>query len=198
MSAPKWFKLIQDNYIYIYHGNDMTDGEYVLIPNWPDQMRDSMSSTFNSTNALSRSAPVWSYAYSGPRTVDLTVDLHRDMLQLCNLNISNLQIDDFNEDYVDVLIRKLQSVSVPKYESSTKSVQPPQVAVRFGNEIFIKGIVTGSINVSYSKPVLDNGKYAVVSLNFSITETDPYDAATIKEQGSFRGITSSWLKGPYK
>lgn len=198
MSAPKWFKLIQDNYIYIYHGNDMTDGEYVLIPNWPDQMRDSMTSTFNSTNALSRSAPVWSYANSGPRTVDLTIDLHRDMLQLCNLNISNLEIDDFNEDYVDALIRKLQSISVPKYEATTKSVQPPQVAVRFGNEIFIKGIVTGSINVSYSKPVLDNGKYAVVSINFSVTETDPYDAATIKQQGSFRGITKTWLKGPYK
>lgn len=154
-------------------------------------MRDSMTSTFTSTNALSRSAPVWSYTFSGPRTVDMTIDLHRDMLQLCNLNISNFTVADFNEDYVDALIRKLQSISVPKYEASTKSVQPPQVAVRFGNEIFIKGIVTGSINVTYSKPVLDNGKYAIVSLNFTVTETDPYDESTIKQQGSFRGITQT-------
>lgn len=193
--AEKWFDLIKSNYIYIYHNGE--DGEYVLIPNYPDQIQDSMTSTYASQNALSRSAPVYSYSYSGPRTVSISVDLHRDMLDLVNVDVSNLAIDNIEDDYVDTIVKRLQSISVPKYDNSTKAVQPPMVAVRFGNEVFIKGIVQGNITVSYNKPILRGNRYAQVTLGFNIVETDPYDAATIAEQGSFRGITKTWLKGPF-
>ena len=168
-----------------------------MIPNYPDQIQDSMPSTYQSTNALSRSAPVFSYSYSGPRTVRVSVDLHRDMLDLVNVNVSNLKIDNIEDDYVDTIVKRLQSISVPKYDNSTKAVQPPMVAVRFGNEVFIKGIVNGNIDVSYNKPILTGNRYAQVSIAFNIVEVDPYDAATIAEQGSFRGITKTWLKGPF-
>lgn len=193
-----YFDLIKDNYIYIYYGSDSSDGEYVLLPNYPDNLQDSMTSTFSSTNALSRSAPVWSYSNSGPRTVTVNLDLHRDMLSLVNVNVSNLNIDNIEDDYVDTIIKRLQAISVPKYNATSKEVQPPQVALRFGNEVFIKGIVTGSISVSYSKPILINKKYAQVTIGFTVTESDPYDATTIRDQGSFRGITSTWMKGPFK
>ena len=53
-----------NNYIYIYHLN-----KYWYIPVSPDDVSDSMSSTFAETSALSRSAPVFTYSRSGPRTV---------------------------------------------------------------------------------------------------------------------------------
>lgn len=156
-----------------------------------------MTTNFYSQNALSRSAPVWSYSNSGPRTVAVSVELHRDMFDQVNFEAGGMKLDNLDEDYVDTVVRKLQSISVPKYEASSKSVQPPMVAVRFGNELFIKGIVTGNIKVSYDKPILEGNRYAKVNIGFTVVETDPYDADTIAQQGSFRGITRSWMKGPF-
>ena len=45
-----------DNYIYFYHLGE--SGEYIILPTYPTTIADSMGSTFNQTNALSRSAPV--------------------------------------------------------------------------------------------------------------------------------------------
>ena len=127
-------KLI-DNYIYLYH----TD-EWVLIPVYPDQIADSMTTTFQQTNALSRSAPVFSFSYAGPRTVQITLGLHRDMMNDLNYNVSNMKIKDLGDDYIDTLIKNLQSISLPKYQVSSKSVVPPMIAVRFGDEVFVKGV----------------------------------------------------------
>lgn len=187
----KFAKLI-DNYIYLYHTQT-----WVVIPTYPESITDSMSSTFQATNALARSAPVFSYSHSGPRTVQITLNLHRDMLEDVNTNVSNLKVE-VGDDYVDTLIKQLQSISVPKYSAAAKSVEPPMVAVRFGAEIFVKGVVAGSISVAYSKPLLANNKYAQVEVSFTVSEVDPYDAASVAEQGSFRGITRSFKNGIYK
>jgi hypothetical protein len=71
------------------------------------------------------------------------------------------------------------------------------IAVRFGNEIFIKGIVNGSITVTYEKPILTNNKYAQVQVVFTVTEVDPYDAESIQQYGSFRGLTRTFKNGIY-
>lgn len=185
------FNLI-DNYIYLFH----TD-EYLLIPTYPDTIQDSMTTRFSKTNALSRSAPVFAFSNAGPRTVQISLNLHRDMMEAINYNTSNMNIEDIDDDYVDTLIKKLQSISVPKYVASSKSVQPPMIAVRFGNEIFIKGIVNGSITVTYEKPILTNNKYAQVQVVFTVTEVDPYDAESIQQYGSFRGLTRTFKNGIY-
>ena len=191
-----------NNYIYIYHliSNEGTgEGTFLLLPQFPEQIQDSMSSNFQETNALARSAPVFSYTNSGPRQVQITLNLHRDMMDDINLNISNMEKFDIADDYVDTLIKSLQSISVPRYEASNKAVQPPMIAIRFGDEIFIKGIVNGDISVTYTKPLINVGtisnprfKYAQVEVSFNVTEIDPYDASTIALQGSFRGITSTF------
>lgn len=183
---------LPENYIYISHLGD--NGKYFIIPSSPDSIQDSMSSTFASENALSRSAPVFTYSYSGPRTVVINLDLHRDMMDDVNLGASNISLEE-GEDYIDTLIKSLQAISVPKYNVTNKAVEPPTVAVRFGEEIFIKGIVSGNISVTYAKPILNNGKYALVTVGFTVTETDPYDASTIASNGSFRGLTRGLRKG---
>lgn len=181
-----------DNYIYISHLGD--DGEYLLLPTFPDSIQDSMQSTFASQNALSRSAPVYTYSNSGPRSVQVTLELHRDLMDEVNFGISNIQLEE-GEDYVDTLIRKLQAIALPKYNLSNKAVEPPLVAVRFSDELFIKGVVNGGVTVSYYKPILQNGKYAKVIVAFTIYEVDPYDATTVEKNGSFRGMTKGMRKG---
>ena len=183
---------LPNNYIYISHLGD--DGEYLILPSYPDTINDSMPSTFQQTYALSRSAPVWTYSYSGPRTVQISLNLHRDMMDDVNTNVSNVKVE-IGDDYVDTLIKKLQSISVPKYNLSNKAVEVPTVAVRLGNEIFIRGIVNGDVAVTYNKPILSNDKYAFVDVTFTVSETDPYDATAIAKNGSFRGLTRSMKKG---
>jgi hypothetical protein len=66
------------------------------------------------------------------------------------------------------------------------------VAVRFGTDIFIKGVVKGQVSVRYSKPLVqvgDEEKYVKADINFNVYEVDPYDAETVAEKGSFRGLT---------
>lgn len=192
------FSLIE-NYVYIYHlPNEKGTGigRYVLLPDWPDSINDSTSVSFSSVSALGRSAPIQAYSSSGPRTLTVNLTLHRDMFNDVNYDVSNLPVE-IGDDYVDTIIKCIQAIALPNYKASSKAITVPKVAVRYGNDIFIKGIVTGSVSVSYSKPILANNKYAIVTLQFDVTEIDPYDANTVAEKGSFRGITASnyWGEG---
>lgn len=186
-------RLPLDNYIYICHlpSDNQGTGTYIYLPQWPDQITDKIQSSFASTNALSRSAPVFSYSNSGPRTVDISVQLHRDMMDEANLGVSNAAVEA-GDDYVDTIIKQLQAVALPNYHAEGKEVEPPTVAVRFGDELFIKGVVQGGISVEYVKPLLTNNKYAVVNIAFSVAETDPQDAVSIAKTGSFRNITKTF------
>ena len=67
---------LPDNYLYISH---LDDGlKFWKLPFWPDSIQDSQSSSFGSTNALGRSAPVYTYQYTDARTVQFSITLHRD------------------------------------------------------------------------------------------------------------------------
>ncbi|MBO7078477.1 MAG: hypothetical protein J6W64_01545 [Bacilli bacterium] len=84
---------------------------------------------------------------------------------------------------------------MPKYNLTNKLVEPPLCAIRLSEQIFIKGVVTGEIGITYKLPLLSNGKYAQVSLALVINEIDPYDATTVYENGSFRGVVNSLREG---
>lgn len=178
------------NYIYLYH----TD-KFIIIPEYPESITDNMTSSFNETPALSRSAPVFTYAHSGPRVVTINLELHRDMVNDLNITAGNTNLKSNvvsqTDDYVDILIKELQSIALPRYNVNNRAVIPPRVAVRFGNELFISGVVNSAIQCTYNKPILSNGKYAKVSISFTVYEYDPYDATLVSQLGSFRGITSA-------
>lgn len=180
----KIFNMI-DNYIYLYH----TD-TFIVIPAYPENFTDSMSVEFNNETPLMRSAPIVSYSNSGPRQIRVSLQMHREMMYQINYGVSNAKVE-LHDDYVDELIKQIQAAVLPKYSASSKMVDPPLVAIRFGNEIFCKGVITGSVDVSYDVPVLQNGKYASVGLEFTIQEVDPYDAETVLQVGSYRGLDTS-------
>lgn len=184
--------LLQDNYLYISH---LDEGlQFWRLPSSPDSISDSMSSTFSKTTPLGRSAPVYTFSSAGPRSVQFNITLHRDMMDEINEGYSNVK-QGVGEDYVDNLIKALQAIAVPKYNLNNKAVEPPLVAIRIENQIFIKGVVTSGIGLTYKKPILSNGKYALVSLSLTIEEVDPYDATTVYSNGSFRGVVRTLKKG---
>lgn len=180
--------IIEDNYIYISH---LDEGyKFWKIPVTPDEITDTMESSFQPTSALGRSAPVFTYSNSGPRTMSITINLHRDLMDDINIGSSNSKLGE-GEDYVDNLIKALQSISVPRYNLNNKAVEPPLVAIRLSNEIFIKGVVSGGVSVTHRLPILSNNKYAQISISFTVSEVDPYDATTVFTNGSFRGVVAT-------
>lgn len=181
--------IMPENYIYLYHL-----GVFIVLPAYADSVQDSMSVNFASSDLLARSAPIYSFQNSGPRTVQVNFTLHRDMMKQINYQVSNAPVqlgEGEGDDYVDVLVRYLQASVVPAYEATSKMVDPPIVALRLGDDIFIKGVISGSLGVMYHYPILSNGKYALVDLGLSINEVDPYDAVAIANSGSFRGLSTS-------
>lgn len=178
------FSLIT-NYIYFYHLN-----KFVLLPVYPDTINDSSSISFQSSTPLSRSAPIQSFSSAGPRTVQLSFDLHRDLMRITNYNVSNVDLP-LTDDYIDYLVNQLQAMALPRYSASQKMVDPPMVAIRLGNQIYCKGVVSSGVSTTYRPPILPDGKYAQVSVAFTVTEVDPYDAEYVWDNGSFRGLNTS-------
>lgn len=178
------FNLIT-NYLYMYH----TD-QFVILPSYPDSFQDVLGVQFNSENPMLRSAPIFSYSNSGPRSIQVTLTLQRDIMTQINQGKSNLNLE-LGDDYVDTMIKQLQSIALPRYASGAKMVDPPIIAVRFGNEIFIKGVVEGSIAVTFQKPIIKGDKYEQVQISFGIKEITPYDALSVQENGLMRGLNTT-------
>lgn len=181
-----------DNYIYLYHIK-----QFIIIPTVPDSLTDSLSVSFNKSTPMSRSAPIYSYSDSGPRSLQVNLDLHRDLMTEINYGVSNAVLET-GDDYVDTLIKQIQAAALPNYGSSQKLVDPPMVAVRFGTEVFIKGVITDGVSVTYQLPYLETDKYAHVSVSFTVEEVDPYDAKTVMQTGSFRGLDPTLERNIWK
>ena len=203
-------RVLPDCYLYISH---LDEGyQYWMLPGYPDEVTDQMTSNFQENSALGRSAPVYTFSNSGPRSVSISLTFHRDMFDEINRfrypkgskyfgsgnvgdNLSDKDFDDAAEDMAEKFIHAIQAIAVPKYNLSNKAVEPPLVAIRLGQEVFIKGIVSGAVSVTYSKPILSNEKYAIVKVGFTVSEVDPYDSSTVFKNGSFRGLTATLRTG---
>ena len=193
MSNQSAVKLI-DNYIYFYHLD-----KFCVIPQYPVQITDSNSASFEQTNILGRSSPLYSYSHSGPRTVSFNLLLHRDMLADVAITKNNFGLEPGKQyEIVEELINTLQASVLPKYEDAPKMTNPPIVAVRFGDNVYIKGVITGGVGTTYSGPIIEYGDddnkkalYSLVNVSLTISEYDPYDAEQIKTLGSYRGLDTT-------
>lgn len=182
-------RILPDCYIYISHLD--SEYQYWQLPCYPDEVTDDMVSTFDQSTALGRSAPVFTFSHAGPRSINITLNFHRDMFEDIPSNVAPQP----GEDKAESFIHALQAIAVPKYNLSNKAVEPPLIAIRLGQEVFIKGIVSSSISVTFGKPILVNEKYATLKISFKVTEVDPYDSTTVFQNGSFRGLTATLKQG---
>lgn len=173
------------NYIYLYHTQ-----QFIILPSYPDQISDNLGVSFNSEIPMLRTAPIFSYSNSGPRDINVSITLQRDIMTQINQGKSNLRVE-LGDDYVDTIIKQIQAIALPRYAAADKMVDPPLIAVRFGNEIFIKGVVSGSISVSFAKPIIKGDKYEQVTLSFNVKEVTPYDAESVQQNGLMRGLNTT-------
>jgi hypothetical protein len=190
-SADILSRVLPDCYLYISHLDVPEEAKYWQLPGYPDKVTDQMQSSFQENTALGRSAPVYTFSHSGPRSVQINISFHRDMFDEMPTNVTLEE----GEDKAESFIHALQAIAVPKYNLANKAVEPPLVAIRLGREVFIKGIVSGGVSVTYGKPILSNEKYALVDISFTVSEVDPYDASTVYKNGSFRGLTATLRSG---
>ena len=107
-----------ENYIYLYHID-----KFIVIPTFPEQFADTLSVNFNKSTPMSRSAPIYSYSDSGPRSLQINLDLHRDMMTEINYGVSNLPVQ-LGDDYVDTIAREIQAIALPSYNSISISLGP--------------------------------------------------------------------------
>lgn len=168
-----------DNYIYFHHL-----GRSITIPVDPQNLTDGLSASWASSTPLSRSAPIYSYQNSGPRSVQFSFQLHRDLVKQFN--------PDWGEDPVDELITNIEACVLPTYKETGKIVNPPIVSVKIRDEIYIKGVVSNVTKnfdlplIYYASATHPGYKYAVVSISFSVNEVTPQDASIISKTGGYR------------
>lgn len=189
MNDDVFSRILPDCYLYISHLDE--EFKYWQLPGYPDEVTDQMNSSFQENTALGRSAPVYTFSSAGPRSIQISLNFHRDMFEEMPSNV----VPRDGEDKAESFIHALQAIVVPKYNLSNKAIEPPLVAIRLGREVFIKGIVNSGISITYGKPILVNEKYATMKVSFTVSEVDPYDATTIFKNGSFRGLTATLRKG---
>ena len=188
-------RILPDCYLYISHLDQ--NYQYWMLPGYPEEVTDDMQTNFQANSALGRSAPVYTFSNAGPRSVNIRLTFHRDMFEDINQFLYPNGSDKFSDsdDMAERFIHALQAIAVPKYNLSNKAIEPPLVAIRLGREVFIKGVITSSISVTFKKPILINEKYAEISVGFTVSEVDPYDATTVFQNGSFRGLTATLRHG---
>lgn len=182
----KKFSMIE-NYIYIYHID-----KFIILPAYPESIIDNSPISFSSETPMSRTAPIFSYNNAGPRTLSFQFDFTRDIME--QLNYNNLETFKgllLNDDYVDTMMNCIRTLAYPRFDVNSKMVDPPMCAVKIGEDVFIKGIVNGAVSISYGLPILRNGKYSKISLGFSVTEVEPYDADRVMLAGGYRGLDTS-------
>ena len=169
----------EENYIYFHH-----TGLKIVIPVDPISISDTMGANFSSQTPLSRTAPIYSWSSSGPRTVQCNFQVHRD---LCN------EYNNLGYDAVDIWIQNLDQMVLPTYNQAGKIVNPPVVSLKLRDDIFIKGIVQ-STSHNFDLPIINYGgknRYALVSLNFTVQEITPYSASIIPSIGQYRNTTGN-------
>ena len=139
------------------------------FPCYPESVSDSNSASYSAETILGRSEPFQYYTGSGPRTVNVAFQMHTDMCADVN--------------YVYNLTSLVESFCYPNYNGT---IAATKVLFHCSNNITIQGVIT-NVGTKYSGPIIDN-KYAVIDLDFSITEVtgNPKSRAQIASMGGNR------------
>lgn len=168
-------KFDYDNYIIAHHIT-VNQGTLVLpksyrIPGYPQQVSDSMSATYQNVEILARSAPIYSWARSGPRTLTFQLSVHKDM-DWEGSGYDLTKVGDISE-----LMEEYQALTLPNYEDAYR-VEAPKLTIRIGNSIRITGIPQ-EISFTAALPLDPYGSYMAGTFSFTINEINPYEAKEV-------------------
>lgn len=136
-------------------------GSGAVFPCFPEEVSESVSSSYNSEIPLGRQEPFYVYENSGPRTVNVSFRMHREMFP----TITGL----------DSLINLIES----GVYSSSNGVPAKRVFLKIGGQISISGIINGQVSVTWSETLnaipsvfggWSNAHYNIATVSFSVSE----------------------------
>ena len=143
------------------------------FPCYPESYSDNYSANISSVNVLGRSEPFQIYNNGGPRKVDVSFEIHREMYLR-------------GRTYLDELVKALHSASFPKGDDSIL----PKVTFAIinktgGYQCYIHGLIDGGASVQWKGPINEWGTYNMVSLSFSVIECRgiPRTSADVRNHG---------------
>ena len=135
-----------------------------VFPGYPDGYSDSHQASVSSQTPLGRSEPFQIYQNSGPRTVNVSFKMDREMTRTTEIG-----------DIVGIV----QSACYPVQRNATII---PRCTLVIGNNCSITGIIT-SVNTNWSDTIIAD-QFMVVTLDFSIQEC----TGNPKTAGVVRGL----------
>jgi hypothetical protein len=144
------------------------DGTTYKFPCYPESFSDTRQSNVTSQNPLGRSEPFQIYQNSGPRVVNVSFKMHREM---CS-----------DTEYVAQLVAAVQSATYP----TGLDTIIPKVILVIGKSCYIEGIIEGSVSVDWSETINKKNQYNVVTLGFSVTECTGVPKTSGEIRSSYR------------
>lgn len=122
----------------------------IYFPCYPESYSDSHQASMASQTPLGRSEPFLIYQNSGPRTVNVSFRMDREMTHVTDIG---------------AVVGYVQSMCYPAGEYATII---PRCTLVIGNNCSITGVIQ-SVNTNWSDTIIAN-QYMVVTLDFSVTE----------------------------
>jgi hypothetical protein len=168
--------LVRNSYI-----RDLITGEYLIFQFFPEEVSESVTANYTTTEIIGRSHPIYGYSGSSGRSF--------------SLDLKFMDFGDKDKYDVDYYCRWLQSLCYPDYVENGPSgfIKPPHaVKVRMGNFLYRKCIVD-SVTVKRVGPWdVEKGLPIMAEVNISFKEIGivPYSCEEIK-------LTSSQLWKAY-
>lgn len=185
--------------------------EYLLeLPIYPDNVTESISSNWETQNVLGRSAALSAYANTSLKSVNFSLDLHRDLMTgsfshntntLLGVSASGLRNQAAGlqkqtsrgpfatRTWYTNANKMLQICCYPQYTSS--GLIPPTTYFVFG-QMILKGYVT-SYSTTWKKPIL-NTFYGWNSVNISM---ECYPDTIVSAKNIISGVGAASTQNTY-
>lgn len=159
MLNPKSHKYMQCKVILEYPNTDKKIS--YNLPCYPEEVTNSISTNYQSTEILGRPGQISSYISTGDPTSSFVLRLHRDVRAVETDTDLNAQ-----RNHIDRIVSLIESAQYPYMDSTGGGIYAPIVTYIFGDTM-ITGKQT-SVNTKWFGPKIE-GKFMAVDLNISVT-----------------------------
>jgi len=159
-----------DCYMLIIYGGYDSETVHLMLPCYPDELRDSTSANWSQITILGRSSPLATYTGTGFRGVSFSFTLHREMTE--------------NDQEIENILQALRKTVYPEY--ATTGLKIPITQFVFGN-FKVKGMVK-SVDFTWKKPIIkDTYQLCDVSISIDETTSNVFSASQLgKSQNPFQ------------
>lgn len=173
--------------------NDKSGPIWMPLPVIPEQVSQSVSANWEATSIPGRASSYYSYVGTSNRTVNFTIQLHNDLLEMYKWSEGGV-VSSANDPAglnMNKIIKFLESCCYPEYTAG--KIIPPVVLLKIGDEVKMRGIIN---NVSRTSQLpfreVTSGQnkykrflYSSLSVTFTEVPASNPSASSIYNSGSY-------------